>query len=464
MKHIVIVGGGFAGTLTAVHLIRQAGALCNITLIDQSGGFNKGFAYNPYTTRHLLNVAAAKMSAFADQPDHFLNWVMQQPAFLNKEKHLVAHAFLPRSLYGLYLSDIWHETQKMAAQRHLKLSVIFDKANDLDVKDKGIVLTLSDGITIRADYCVLATGNQLPRNPAIPNTSFYNSAQYFRNPWSADSVKDVDPHKPVCIIGNGLTMVDTVFGLKEFGFKGEIYAISPNGFNILPHRHPGLPYTRLAEELKESMNLYQLVKRVHHHIRELRTLGISAEPVIDSLRPHTQKIWQAFSPQEKRQFMSRFRHLWGVARHRIPLPSHDNIQQMRIDGKLHIRSGFIRDITLSGEEVCVRYFDRKNQMEEEVRVSRVINCTGPESDIGKMEKGLLTQCLDKGLITQDELKLGIRTDIATYRIMNALCKPQRHLYTLGSNLRGELWESTAVNELRMQAAQLAKILTEENEV
>ena len=38
-----------------------------------------------------------------------------------------------------------------------------------------------------------------------------------------------------------------------------------------------------------------------------------------------------------------------------------------------------------------------------------------------------------------------------------------NLFTLGSNLKGELWESTAVNELRQQANAIADIiLAEEN--
>ena len=42
-------------------------------------------------------------------------------------------------------------------------------------------------------------------------------------------------------------------------------------------------------------------------------------------KSNTQKIWESFSVSEKKVFMSRLRHHWGVARHRIPFISYDFI-------------------------------------------------------------------------------------------------------------------------------------------
>ena len=92
------------------------------------------------------------------------------------------------------------------------------------------------------------------------------------------------------IIGNGLTMVDTVLGLFEHGFKGVTHSISPNGFNILPHRHTGFKYSLLTDELPLKFTLKDLVSLVNKHVKAVREYGITAEPVIDSLRPYTQQI------------------------------------------------------------------------------------------------------------------------------------------------------------------------------
>jgi uncharacterized NAD(P)/FAD-binding protein YdhS len=458
MKKIGIIGGGFTGTMTAVHLIDKSTVPFEIILINERENLNKGIAYNPYSDKHLLNVIAGKMSAYHDKPQHFLEWVMQKDNFQKKDKTLISNAFLPRQLYGEYLCSIWEETKKVAKSKNIQLTVIDSFVIDINASEDAVTLWLDNELKLDVENCVVATGNHIPRNPRIKNMDFYNSSNYFQNPWKMESVKDTKANVPLLIIGNGLTMVDTVLGLLEQGFKGEIYSISPNGFNILPHRHNGLKYSKLTEELRHDMNIYELVKLVNKHIKTVREYGVSAEPIIDSLRPHTQNIWQSFSDYEKELFISRLRHLWGVARHRIPLHTHDKIQQLRIDGKLHINAGKVIDVNESNESITVQYFDKKENALKVINVSRIINCTGPETNLINLDKSFLKNGLLKGLLTQDKLKLGIKADTESFQILNSNGKPHHNLYTIGSNLKGELWESTAVNELRGQAEKLAEKL------
>ncbi len=458
LKKIGIIGGGFTGTLTAVHLIEKSTQPCEIIIINKRESLNKGLAYNPYSNKHLLNVVAGKMSAFPDKPDHFLNWVMQRDELIHTNKTLLANSFLPRQLYGEYLRHIWEEAVKRAEAKQLRVTVIDAVVVDLDVAENAVSVRLDTNLNVNVNACVLATGNHIPRNPSIQNMDFYSSANYFQNPWKMESVKITNQQLPVLIIGNGLTMVDTVLGLVEHGFKGEIYSISPHGFNMLPHQPNALNDSTIAEELSDGMTIYELVHLVNKHIKAVRAIGISPEPIIDALRPHTQRIWKSFSDEEKKLFMSRLRHLWGVARHRIPLPSHDTLQQLRIDGKLHIQSGTLVDITESNDSIEVHYFDKKEQERKVLHVSRIINCTGPETDVMKLENNFLKRCLLKEMLTQDSLKLGIRANTETFQILRSDGKPHPHLFTLGSNLKGELWESTAVNELREQAEKLAEQL------
>jgi uncharacterized NAD(P)/FAD-binding protein YdhS len=459
MKKIGIVGAGFSGTMTAVHLIDKATEPFEIILINERESFNKGIAYNPYSKKHLLNVQAGKMSAYSEKPDHFLDWALQQDAIKEKDRDLAANSFLPRKLYGDYLCEIWEEAKKTAASKNITITVIHSFVVDLEVLENSVSLLLDNTMELNIDQCVIATGNQIPRNPRILNLDFYNSENYFQNPWKIESVKNTTKKLPVLIIGNGLTMVDTVFGLLEQDFKGAIYSISPNGFNILPHRAHGLKYSKLAEELNEDLSLFELLKLVNKHIKLVRKNGVSAEAVIDSLRPHTQKIWKSLSAQEKQFFMSRLRHLWGVARHRIPMHSHDKIQQLRIDGKLHINSGKIINFEEKEDFIAVEYFDKKEGIIRTIQVSRIINCTGPETDLMNVETNFLKNCLIKGILTQDSLKLGITASTETFQIINSEGKLQPNLFTIGSNLKGELWESTAVNELRAQAEKLAEKLS-----
>jgi uncharacterized NAD(P)/FAD-binding protein YdhS len=154
--------------------------------------------------------------------------------------------------------------------------------------------------------------------------------------------------------------------------------------------------------------------------------------------------------------MARLRHLWGVARHRIPLNIHDKLQQLRIEGQLHIYSGRLSDIVEDQGVITATFFDKKQQKEVQIQVSRVINCTGPETDLLKLDSNYLKNALLKGILSQDELKLGINADPNTFELINGNGSVEPALFTIGSNLKGVLWESTAVSEIRTQAELIAK--------
>lgn len=458
-KHIAIIGGGFCGIITAVNLLKGAKGPLKITLINSGAPLVRGIAYNTYSSTHLLNVTAGNMSAFPDDMENFTNWLSKKSEYITYQKDLLAKTFMPRNLYGEYLCDIWNTT--LAAKRKdIDIHIIDDYVVDMEFPEHELVnIFLKKGTSFTADYVVLATGNSLPQNPILASgETYYSSSTYFRNPWSIDSVSNLKPEGDVLIIGNGLTMVDMVIGLMEHGFKNKIYSVSTNGFGILPHRNFGVSYNELAEELKNPYDLHRLVSLFNKHIKKIRRLGISAGPVIDSIRPYSQKIWQLFTLEEKKKFLSKFRHIWGVARHRLPVLIFDMIERLRINGQLEVYKGKLLDITEKENRVMVTFYNAKKHCNETLFVQRVINCTGPETNIYKTTNPLLRKLAEKKTISSDPLQLGINTDISTYRIINIEGKKNLHFFTLGSNLKGMLWETIAVPELRVQCKQLAEAL------
>jgi uncharacterized NAD(P)/FAD-binding protein YdhS len=113
------------------------------------------------------------------------------------------------------------------------------------------------------------------------------------------------------------------------------------------------------------------------------------------------------------------------------------------------------DITESNGNMQAMYYDKKEKQTISLAISRVINCTGPETDLLKLEDSYLNRALLKGILSQDELKLGINADPDTFRAIDSEGHIQSGLYVMGSNLKGLLWESTAVSELRVQAEKIA---------
>ena len=450
---IAIIGGGFCGITTAMNILsKDHSRRTRIHIINAGSPTGRGIAYTPTSAEHLLNVTVEKMSCLSDNPDHFLNWVMSQNAYALLDRDMVKKFFLPRRVYGNYLLETWNEYLVKYAGR---IFTIEDYAHDVIKTDLGYRVQLMTGTDLLADAVILANGNEVPANPKIANQDIYNSPNYFRNPWNPAAFENVNPHRNVLIIGNGLTMVDAVMELEKPSFKGKIYTVSPHGFAILPHRHNGVVYKAFAEEIKDIYDLNIIFSAFKKHLHALRRFGISAEPLIDSLRSRTQQLWMTFTEDEKRRFLTHLRHLWGVARHRIPTHIHDRLTNMRLSDKLHIQKGKLLAMEEKNEMIEVRYADTARGIEHIIYVDRIINCSGPSLDISKSTNPLIKRLFLKGMITQDQFRMGLETNL-TGEIINVKGDVQKGLFTLGGNLRGLLWESTAVPELKTQSANLAE--------
>src|SRR5687768_4561967 len=135
---VAIVGGGASGTLQALHLLRAG--VDGIVLIERAHQPGRGVAYSTRRPEHLLNVPARRMSAYPDDPDHFLRWFAAHGGS--------AEDFAPRMLYGDYL------TQTLDAESG-RLEIVRDEAVGSDQGG----LRLAAGGSIRAETTILAPGN-----------------------------------------------------------------------------------------------------------------------------------------------------------------------------------------------------------------------------------------------------------------------------------------------------------------
>jgi uncharacterized NAD(P)/FAD-binding protein YdhS len=72
---IIIIGGGASGVLLALHLLRGPDRRFEVTIIERRAELGAGVAYATNHPDHLLNVRASNMSAFPDDPGHFVRWL-----------------------------------------------------------------------------------------------------------------------------------------------------------------------------------------------------------------------------------------------------------------------------------------------------------------------------------------------------------------------------------------------------
>lgn len=450
---IAIVGGGFSGSLTAVNLMRKhtSDKALQIILIERSERIAKGVAYGTLCPLHLLNVPAKDMSALPELSDHFLNWAR------NKDSSISEETFVPRMLFGEYIEWLLNDTVS-ALPQNIKYRRIKGEVSSISTQQGLSRLHLTgEPEAITADRIVLALGNLVPANPRIENMEFYKSASYLRDPWLKSSLSDLNPQSAVLLIGTGLTMVDKALELKSLGHKGLIHALSRHG--LMPHVHlpelPAFPPATSLEPLPGSVR--EALRLTRDLISETEANGGDWRHVIDALRPVTQKIWQLWSESERRRFIRHLRCYWDVHRHGIAPGVGSMIDTMLKEGQLIIHAARLVSISEQNSGVDVRIRRRGKEDLENLNVARVINCTGADSNVKTIDEPLLKQLQEQGLLCSDALGLGPLLS-KDWALVDARAKESQVLYALGPMLKGLLWESIAVPELRVQAAQLAEHL------
>ena len=104
-QQFVIVGAGASGALMAAHLLARDPAGVSVTIVEKRAQLGRGLAYATGNPSHLLNVRAANMSAFADDPDHFWRWLAARGE-VGERGGEDRFRFFPRGLYGVYLESL----------------------------------------------------------------------------------------------------------------------------------------------------------------------------------------------------------------------------------------------------------------------------------------------------------------------------------------------------------------------
>jgi uncharacterized NAD(P)/FAD-binding protein YdhS len=450
-QSIAIIGGGFSGTMVAIHLLKKATIPLDIYLIERNSQLGRGVAYSTQQPCHVLNVPAHKISAFADDPHHFYRWLQR-----HHDRTIQPDAFVPRYWYGQYMQSILDEANANASS-NVYFESIKDEALSIQPKGTNLGIRLQSGNVLSVNQVVLALGNLPPSDPVIADSSFYQSSRYVRSVWS-ETLSHLDPEAPVLLIGSGLTAIDTVLSLRQQGHRGTIHLVSRRG--LLPQSHRSTSKSTSGNpcswEIPDStpVTIRALLKQIRRQVDRAAETGADWQSVIDALRPHTQTLWQALPSIEQQRFLRHVRPYWEIHRHRLAPAISQHLSTLIHAGIVRLHAARIQtyDENPSGVGVTIRHRGSDNL--KTLRVQAVINCTGPNCDYCQSSHPLLTSLLVSGLVRSDALKLGL--DVAENGAMIAANGiPSSQLYTLGSSCKGLLWETTAVPEIRSQASTLA---------
>ncbi|MEM8953854.1 MAG: FAD/NAD(P)-binding protein [Verrucomicrobiota bacterium] len=454
MKRVAIIGGGFSGHMVAVNMARLCQSPVKITVINKGTPPGRGAAYSTRQPEHLLNVVARNMSAFPDHPRHFVQWLETRSEFADTPIEQLREAFIPRRTYGDYLRSIAHPYLCPVDSRFpAAIEPIIAEAVNVTTAESGGTVVLSDDQQIHADKIVLALGNHPPAQ--LPGAaSLATHPAYHANPWVPWITQLPENRHTAITIGTGLTAVDTILTLLEIGWKGNILAVSRNG--LLPQSHfKGFNYPDFPPEDPQALGLKDLKAALRKHCDILKQRGANPTIVVDKLRPHTQTIWRRFSLEEKQAFCKNEASQWNVRRHRIAPQVHDRITDAIHREQLKIIKGTVAQLAKAGSRITVSLQDQNSLMGDVV-----INCTGPKTRFSTIQAPLIQNLLAGGLAHPDEMDMGLKVtdDLA---VIDAAGNRSNLLFAIGPLLRGTLWESIAVPELRGQALRIAQTILDE---
>lgn len=413
-QHIVIVGGGAAGTLTAIHFARDARSETKVTVIEPRAQLGTGVAYGTADDSHLLNVPASGMSAYDDDPTSFIRWA-----------GCSSDDFIARGRYADYLRT--ELSTHVADNSHITFRHVCATVARIDVGKHGVAapytVITSDGQNIAADAIVLALGNAAPTVPDWVRS--FTAAPVVADPWAPGALDQIGVDADVLCVGTGLTFVDIALSLARRGVR--VTGVSRHG--LLPEVHETIgKLPRLPAPFTSPGDV----------LRWIRTQD-DWRAAFTALRPATQMVWRSFTAAQQSQFLRHARRYWDVHRHRMSKVVADELQQLRRSGAVSVQRGDARVAALSGE------------------YDAVVLCTGPD-DAALRSAPLLARLISDGITCAGPHDMGIATDADTGQLLTADGRLVNGVFAIGTLRRGTLWESTAVPEIRTEARRLATLV------
>jgi uncharacterized NAD(P)/FAD-binding protein YdhS len=405
-----------------------------------------GLAYSTSFDQHLLNVPAGKMSAFPEQPAHFLEWVRA-----HHRPDAKADMFAPRRVYGEYLGAVLQET--LGAGAGSSFSHIRAEATGATADANGARLTLSNGETVHAERVILALGN--PASCPSPGQLRHGlEDRWHLSPWFEDALRVRFSGERILILGTGLTAVDSVLALHSQRKPCEIYMLSRRG--ILPQVHNLRIPASQPPCLENRGNLRLLLQEVRAHVEAARQADLCWRTIVDSLRPISNQVWQELPVGDRKRFLRHLKKYWEPHRHRMAPEICERLNGYKASGALQIIAGRLQEICSRGRATQAQILLKCGERRV-LDVDRIISCTGIQESYTDSPRPLIHSLMENGLARANEVGIGFQTD-GQGALLDATVAPSSVFFTLGPPSRGDLFETTAVPEIRAQAAALAQRL------
>jgi len=461
VPRLAVVGGGFCGAAFALHLIRACGRVpLALDIYEPRALLGAGLAYSSEDPEHRINVAAARMAVFAEDPTHFDRWFRETGEAARDPAALVAdgRAYPRRAVFGRYVDGLLRTAVKAVpevALRHLRTRVA-----EIAPHPAGFRLRAEDGTESAANLVVLSPGHPAPQRLPFVAAEAEAHPRFIADPWRADALAAIRPDDAVLIIGTGLTMADIVASLRARGHAGPIAAVSRRG--LTPRPRTTLPVEALGSfDRVPTASAAELLHRVRRAVKAAAAQGRPWECVVDALRQQGMTVWQALSPASRRRFLRHLRPWWDAHRYQIAPQLDQVLIENQVRDKLAIVRATVETLRLHEGRFRAVLLPRGTGgfSREERHFDAVVNCTGPDQGKVIEKNPLLRSLAGRGLLRADPLGLGIAVDQQA-RVIGSDGRAARGLFVAGPLARGTFGELMGLPQVSTQPERLAQYLAD----
>jgi uncharacterized NAD(P)/FAD-binding protein YdhS len=462
---IVVVGGGFSGAFCAAELAEKSPVPVAITVVEPRPVLGAGVAYSATDPSHRVNVPAARMTVFTDNPADFDRWVRQNGA-LDEDPDAIwrdGHVYPRRAVFGRYISAL--VASRATARAGVTIAHVQDEAVSVTGRCPGYRVALAQGGELAADFVVIATSHPAPAPPPII-ASLCPHPSIIANPWAPDALAAIGATQDVLIIGTGLTMADIVASLSRQNHKGRITAFSRRGQLSRGHAFAPTPFTWFTNHPAPPTAL-GLTRKIRALVAEASNQGLPWQAVMDDVRANGKALWQNFDTTERRRFLRHLRSYWDTHRYRVAPQTERAVQAKLADGSLTVVAASLRAAEHDGGKINVTLRPRGAGPAQLMQraVDAIIITTGPAHGSITGQLPVLASLAAQGALRADTLGLGIAVDPLGRAIgADGLGNPR--LYVAGPLAREQYGELMGMPQVAAQASAVAReiagLLSEES--
>jgi uncharacterized NAD(P)/FAD-binding protein YdhS len=451
---IVVIGGGFSGAFCAAELAEKTLGPVAITVVEPRPILGAGVAYSASDPSHRINVPAARMTIFPDNPADFDHWVRQNEALEDDPEAIWQneHAYPRRAVFGRYISEL--VAGRGSARADVTIKHVQDSAVSVTSRYRGYSVALAQGGELAADVVVISTSHPAPAPPPII-ASLCPHPAVIANPWAPDALAAIGAGQNLLIVGTGLTMADVVASLARQQHKGHITAVSRRGQLSRGHAFVPTPFTWFANHPAPPTAL-ELTRKIRELVAAAASQGLPWQAVLDDVRANAQTLWRNFDTDERRRFLRHLRSFWDTHRYRVAPQTERAIQNRLADGSLTVLAASLRAAEPGAGKINVTLRLRGAPLAQFVRlaVDTIVVTTGPAHDNITSQLPVLASLAAQGVLRADPLGLGIEVD-PLGRAIGADGKGNPCLYVAGPLAREQYGELMGMPQVAEQASAVA---------